>query len=83
MINVMCTHSAVGAIYQIKCSEYKTIATRIDRVADQSSELHLITWKHRKEHKKMQQMNYVVCLLSYSVCIRNNVRLNFENHLGK
>jgi len=52
MINVMCTHSAVGAIYQIKCYGYKTIATRMDRVSDQSSELHLLTWKHRKEHEK-------------------------------
>jgi len=52
MIDVMCTHSAVGAIYQIKCSEYKTIATRMDRATDHSSELHLITWKHRKENKK-------------------------------
>jgi len=52
IINVMCTHSFVGAIYQIKCSEYKTIATRMDRVTDHSSELHLLTWKHRKEHKK-------------------------------
>jgi hypothetical protein len=28
-------------------------------------------------------MNYVVCLLSYSVCILHNVRLNFEDRLGK
>lgn len=55
----------------------------MDRVTDHPSELHLLTWKHRKEHKKMQEMNYVGCLLSYSVCILNNVRLNIEDRLGK
>jgi hypothetical protein len=84
VISVMFKHIAMGVIYWHKCSIHKTIATRMDRVTDHSSELHLLTWKHREKHQHC--ISHVTATVSFSdfacVCknfIVTNVRFNLED----